>query len=180
VVLLVTGVTGSGKSTVARRMAERGHRAVSLDAVPGLCRWTDADGRRVERPADPDAGWLADHRWTWDPARLSAVVADHRVGAGAAWLCGYAANAADLGDLFDAVFLLVIDDSTMARRIRHRPGGNDFGRAGDTLLAAAGYATEFLDSWRERDIVAVDAARPVDDLVGDLLAHASRLPRISR
>jgi hypothetical protein len=60
-VFLVTGVSGAGKSTVARRLAAWGHRAISLDADNRLCSWMDVRGfgeRFVElaRTGWPDAG----------------------------------------------------------------------------------------------------------------------------
>src|SRR4051794_23808346 len=98
-VFLVTGPTGAGKSSVARRLRERGHHAVSLDSDPVLCGWTDAAGGRVVRPAEPDRDWLARHRWTWDPDRLDEIIAEAARGrVDVLWLCGYAANARQLVD----------------------------------------------------------------------------------
>ena len=49
----MAGVSGSGKSTIARRLLALGHRAVSADSVAGLCRWIDRDGNPAQRPDNP-------------------------------------------------------------------------------------------------------------------------------
>ncbi|BFU47578.1 hypothetical protein [Krasilnikovia sp. MM14-A1004] len=178
---LVTGATGAGKSTVVRGLRERGHRAISLDADPRLCAWTDAAGRRVERPAAPDAAWLATHRWTWDPLRLDEIVTAETAAdaAPAVWLCGYAANAAELADRFDAVFLLDIDLATMRHRLRDRVG-NDFGRAGATLDAADTYYREFTRAWRGRGAVTIDASHDPGSVLARLLTASGVSPRSLR
>ncbi|RZU51425.1 hypothetical protein EV385_3252 [Krasilnikovia cinnamomea] len=180
-VFLVTGATGAGKSTVVRGLRDRGHRAISLDADPRLCAWTDAAGRRAVRPAAPDAAWLAAHRWSWDPARLDEIVAAEVAGdAGpAAWLCGYAANAAELADRFDTVFLLDIDLETMRHRLRDRVG-NDFGRAGATAEAADTYYREFTHAWRGRGAVTIDASRDAGAVIAQLLTASGVPPRSLR
>jgi adenylate kinase family enzyme len=163
-VFLVTGPTGAGKSSVARRLQQRGHHAISLDSDPELCAWTDANGRRVVRPAEPDMAWLAVHRWTWDGDRLDEIIADaarRRVDV-AVWLCGYAANALPLAGRFDRTFLLDIDPDTMIRRLRRRPAGNDFGQTGETLSAASTYYREFIGAWRRHGAVTIDASRDLD------------------
>ncbi|WP_412738736.1 hypothetical protein [Krasilnikovia sp. MM14-A1259] len=172
-VFLVTGATGAGKSTLVHTLRDRGHRAISLDADPRLCAWTDAAGHRVESPAEPDAAWLSAHRWSWDPSRLDEIIA---AGTGRLmWLCGYAANAAELAGRFDAVFILDIGVETMRHRLRHRAGGNDFGRTEATLGAAEIYFREFTAAWRDRDAVTVDAAGNPQEVTDRVLAAAARI-----
>jgi len=174
-VLLVTGVSGAGKSTVARRLSAWGHRALSLDADDRLCSWTDLDGHRVSRPEQPDTPWLAAHHWRWDPARLDEIIAQARAdGVETLWLCGQAANAGELVDRFDAYFLLEIDQATMRQRMVHGAGrGNDFGRVGDSLsMALAGYQ-QFVASWRRLGAVTIDATQGVDGVCEDLLMAAA-------
>ena len=172
-VFLVTGPTGAGKSSVARRLQQRGHQAISLDSDPLLCAWTDAAGQPVVRPAEPDMAWLSLHRWTWDANRLDGIIAEaagRRVDV--LWLCGYAANALQLVDRFDLVFLLTISRDTMIRRLRSRSPGHDFGRTEETLSAASTYYREFVEAWRRHGTVPIDAGQDLDQVVEDLLLAA--------
>jgi hypothetical protein len=154
-------------------LRERGHHAVSLDSDRELCGWTDAAGRRVVRPAEPDRAWLARHRWTWDANRLDEIIAEAARGrVDVLWLCGYAANARQLVDRFDLVFLLTISRDTMIRRLRGRPAGNDFGRTEETLSAASTYYREFVEDWRQEGTVRIDASRSLGRVVEELLLAA--------
>ena len=111
---LVTGVSGAGQSTLARRLAGWGHHAVSADGDDRPCAWTAPDGVRVARPHRPDASWLAAHEWRWDNDRLDQIIAEAaRLHAPTLWICGWAANAPELAGRVDAVFLLEIDQQTM-------------------------------------------------------------------
>ena len=127
----VTGVSGAGKSAVARRLATSGHEAASTDGVEGLCRWVDGAGRTVRRPAHPDLAWLACHHWVWDEARLDRLLTAGRDrGVRTLFLCGHAANAFELAGRFDRSVLLRLDLATMLARLDDPRRGNDFGRAG--------------------------------------------------
>jgi hypothetical protein len=117
-VFLATGVSGAGKSTVARRLAAWGLRAISLDADNRLCSWMDVHGHRVVRPEQPDTHWSAAHRWMWAPARLDEIISDARDdGVETLWLCGHAANGHELVDRFNACFLQEVDQAKMRHRM---------------------------------------------------------------
>jgi len=171
---LVTGVSGAGKSTIARQLHAWGHHALSADADPVPCGWYDTQRRRVTRPAHPDAAWLAAHQWWWDPGRLDEIIAEaDQVGAASLWLCGQAGNALELAGRFDAVFLLEIDQRTMAARMQRAERGNDFGRVGDSLDAALAGYLPFVAGWRRFGALSVDATREVAAVAEDLLMTAA-------
>ena len=173
---LVTGASGAGKTAVARQLRAWGHLAISADGDRRLSGWEDAHGARVPRPREPDAAWLAEHRWMWSQQRLEEILADAgRDGARTVWVCGRADNALLLADRFTAVFLLEVDQRTMAQRIRERRGGNDFGRVGDTLAdALAGYHA-FVAAWRRFGAYPVDATRDIRDVGEELLLSAAAI-----
>ena len=101
-VLLVTGMSGSGKSAALAELALRGHRAVDTD----------------------DPGWVVDidtvdgPEPVWDLERIKARVAQRRTG----WLFigGCVANQGAVYDRFDAVVLLSAPVDVLLRRVADR------------------------------------------------------------
>jgi adenylate kinase family enzyme len=113
-VLLITGNPGSGKSTLAAELSRRGLVAVDTD---DLAFWEDSSGVRVDRPDASDESWLRAHRWVWSRARIEAVIAAADGAAGQVFFCGIARNTDQMLDLFEKVFLLVIDEDTQISRL---------------------------------------------------------------
>lgn len=99
--VLVTGVSATGKTTLARRLRERerGHHAISLDSVEGLCFWADDHGLEVSPPEYLDHDWLTTHSWRWRPHVLDEMLADTMYSSEpVVYYCGTAANQRDLAD----------------------------------------------------------------------------------
>lgn len=135
----VTGVPGSGKSTLRDELERLGHRA--QDADEGFCAWFDADGHRVptlplsERSTD----WYAVHQWRLlsDPVRDFAADCANGVG----FLLGVAANADELSAYFGRAFYLTAETDVIVERLRHRDG--------------AAYGTRFTGALSVQDWMAV-------------------------
>lgn len=131
VIVLVTGVSGAGKTAIAKQLNSFGQRAISLDGYPGLCTWADRHMRPVQRRVQPTLPWLQDHRWIWMPEVLDALIDDlHRTTEDVVWLTGVAANTTALADRFDLRILLRLDQATMLQRVHSPTRSNSFGRAG--------------------------------------------------
>ncbi len=76
--VIITGMSGAGKTTIAAVLAHRGLASIDADDDPVLARSVDLAGNVVEDPATPDFAWLAQHSWAWNPARLDALVGNIR------------------------------------------------------------------------------------------------------
>ncbi|HTT85796.1 MAG TPA: hypothetical protein VMF60_00385 [Acidimicrobiales bacterium] len=169
-VVLVTGGSGAGKSSVAWALAARGFRSVDGDADGRLARWVDADGAVVARQAAQTFGWMADHRWVWDAQRLDELIT--AAGGDTLFLCGHASNVIALFDRFTQVILLDIDVPTMRERLARLDRENDFGRIGDTGELLREWLPGMQAQLRAAGARVVDATAPLGVVVDAVLGMA--------
>lgn len=113
-VFLVTGNPGSGKSALAAELSRRGLVAIDAD---DLAFWEDSCGMPADQPPDADDDWLVAHRWVWSRARIEETIAACDGAAGIIFFCGIARNQDKMLDLFEQVFLLVIEEDTQVARL---------------------------------------------------------------
>ena len=71
---------------------------------------------RADQPPGADDDWRRAHRWVWSRAQIEQVIAASG-DAGRMFFCGIARNQDQMLDLFEKVFLLVIDAGTQIARL---------------------------------------------------------------
>ena len=143
--VLLTGMSGTGKSALVHELRQRGYTA--LDA--------DEDGFSEPR---------ADGRWGWQADRVAALLA--RPHDGPAFFAGCSEEQADLP--FDTRVLLTAPESAMVERLRTRGtyGGDEQQLA--QVLADLAEVEPLLR--RSADLV-LAATVPPPELADDLLRH---------
>jgi hypothetical protein len=170
----VTGNSGTGKSTMCGLLRARGYVALDADE-DGFCHWIDrADGRVVTDPPDPvPQGWLDRYGWMIDRQHVEALVEDSR--SRITLLCGSAENETDLLHLFDLMVCLVIDDDTLRHRLATRTT-NTFGQHPEELAAALKWNPLMRPTYESHGATIIDASRPANAVLGDLVDAVQRLP----
>ena len=111
---LITGNPGSGKSTLVAELSRRGLTALDTD---DLAFWEDSAGRQVDQPANAIDDWRLAHRWVWSRTRILQAITAAGGDARSMFFGGIARNQAQMLDLFDKFFLLVIDEDTQNTRL---------------------------------------------------------------
>ena len=109
--VLITGMSGTGKSTALAELARRGHRVVDADLSTWSIEVASRDGTGVEQ--------------LWRTEEMNALLAQHVNG----WffVAGCASNQGSFYDRFDAVVLLSAPRAIMLQRIASR-STNPFGK----------------------------------------------------
>lgn len=157
----VTGVSGTGKSTIADELRRLGELAWDAD---DLSAWRDRT-TGVERPTPltglPD-GWMDQHGWFIDVDRVRELRT--QVGGGAAFVAGAVENESEAWDLFDSVVYLRADDETIARRLRDRTS-NDFGKSAEQLAMVLEWNAVLEERYRVAGATIVDATLPLAEVV---------------
>jgi hypothetical protein len=163
----VTGISGSGKSSVCAALKDQGHRAIDAD-WEGFNHWVHRlTGEVIVDPPDPvPPGWLEHFAWRIcvDRVRSLAAAASSSV----TFLCGSVENEVDVWQYFDRVVCLVADDETIRQRLATRTT-NEFGKHPEELAAALGWNKVVGGRYRELGASVIDAARPLAEVVSEVL-----------
>lgn len=154
--VLITGMSGTGKSTVLAELARRGHAVVDTDEGSWIVDITAADGS-----VEP----------MWDEPRMTALL-DHHAG-GTLFLAGCVANQGRFYPRFHAIVLLSAPEAVVLDRIAARTT-NDFGKAGAERRAILADLRMVEPLLRAGATVEIDARTPVAEVADRLTAIARR------
>ena len=157
--VLITGMSGTGKSAVVRELAARGHRAVDLD-TPEWSEWVDVD------PSDtltPGAG----KDWVWRVDRVRALLSEHREGT--LFISGCAENMRQLFPLIDTVILLSAPVETIMQRLEAR-STDGYGKTDEERQKVRELIAKIEPMLRQLASQEIDTRRPVHATVDDILS----------
>jgi broad-specificity NMP kinase len=147
-VVLVTGMSGCGKSTVLAHLKLRGHRVVDTDD-PGWIVQSHSGG-------EPEP--------IWDLAQVRALIDSHV--AGCLFIAGCVANQGEVYDRFDAVVLLSAPLDVILARVADR--ANPFGSLPEQRTKIAADLAVFEPLLRAGADCEVVTTAPVNDVVDEL------------
>jgi adenylate kinase family enzyme len=164
---LITGVAGTGKSTLAKELRKRGYAA--YDTEEGFSYYADKQtGQRVERPHEPTQEWYDGHERVFDESILMNLMKKHA--AEPLFICSITANQAKFYPQFDKLFLLTAPDDTITHRLGTRTN-NYFGRHPLDLQRVIGRHQQFDDELKSLGAIVIDSTRPIESVADDILAY---------
>jgi dephospho-CoA kinase len=150
-VVLVTGMSGTGKSTALAELARRGHHVVDTD----YGHWTR------DQPVAGEDGYER----LWREDRIDALLAEHA--SGTLFISGCVANQGTFYQRFDAVVLLSAPTEVILERIASRQT-NDFGKSASQRARILHDLVTIEPLLRAGATAEIDTLRPVAQ-VADLL-----------
>jgi dephospho-CoA kinase len=152
--VLITGMSGTGKSTVIRALVERGYKAVDADD-PGWSELVDVAGE-------------ANQDWVWREDRIAALLASED--ADILFISGCATNQGTFYPQFDHIVLLSAPLPLMLERLATRTT-NAYGKRPDELARVVEHQQTIEPLLRRGATLEVDASVPVEQVVEAVLAH---------
>jgi shikimate kinase len=148
--VLVTGMSGTGKSSVLRVLGERGHRVVDTDTDE----WSE---------------WVGDG-WNWREGAIAALLDGHEHGH--LFLAGCHTNQGRFYDRLDAVVLLSAPAETLLARIDGRTD-NPYGKSVEERELVLRHLEHVEPLLRATASAELDATEPLEVL-------ADRLEQLAR
>lgn len=156
--VLITGMSGTGKSAVICALAARGHRAEDLD-TPEWSEWVEADPTDALTPA-------AGKDWVWREGRVRALLS--QATAGTLFIGGCAENMGKLFPLIDTVILLTAPITTIMERLQARSTGG-YGSVAEERQKVEALIAAIEPLLRQLADHEIDTDRPVEATVDEIL-----------
>jgi shikimate kinase len=164
--VLLTGLSGTGKSTVTAALAAQGHRAVDLDTADysnwvDAADWSEAPGTPVEPGRD----------WVWQEDRVRELLADER--GDVLFASGCAPNMNAFLPRFDHVVLLSAPAEVLVERLQARTG-DAYGTRPGQVERVVGLVETVEPLLRQAASHEIDTTVPLEEVVARILEIARR------
>jgi shikimate kinase len=154
--ILLTGMSGTGKSTVIRALAERGYKAVDTDSDE----WSVWADDTINAEAGPD--------WIWREDRIQQLLSTED--ADVLFVSGCKTNQRTFYPQFDHIVLLSASAELIIERLLTRTT-NPYGKHPDELAQVLHYLQTVEPSLRRGATLEVDTSVPLEQVVQMILRH---------
>jgi dephospho-CoA kinase len=161
--VLITGMSGTGKSSVIRTLAERGYRAVDADE--------DGLSGVVAAPEDELTGIGPGQDWVWREDRIRAVLAGTAEGE-TLFLGGCSPNQGTFYSWFDHIILLSAPAEVIVARLATRTT-NPFGKRPEEVARTLRLMETVEPMLRRGAGYEIDTSAPLAEVVEEVLRIAA-------
>lgn len=162
--ILITGMSGTGKSTVVQALAARGHRAIDLD-TDEWSHWAPASGDDgLDPEASPDSPWYG-RDWVWREDRVVRLLA--ATPGDVLFVSGTAANQGKFRAQLDHIVLLSAPAAVLVRRLSGR-SPEEYGGRADELARVLRHVQTVEPLLRRACTLEIDTSAPLERVVQTL------------
>ena len=155
--VLLTGISGTGKSTLIRELAALGYKAIDADY--------DGWSHYVPAPDDAETG-TPGQDWVWREDRIQRLLATED--AEVLFMSGCASNQARFYPQFDHIVLLSAPIELIKERLATRTD-NPFGKHPDELARILGHKQTVEPRLRKVATLEIDTSAPLDQILTAVL-----------
>lgn len=165
----ITGVSGTGKTTMTKELNQRGILAIDQDSKEfGLCSWKHNETMQDAR-FEYGIGneFLESNDWYCDIEKLKKILDDNKE---ISFVCGVSANQNEYLDIFDKVFLLQCSPEELVKRINKRED-HQFGKHQSEKDHILNYYKDFEEDLIKKGAIPINAEGSVDSVVNAIISN---------
>jgi broad-specificity NMP kinase len=168
---LITGIAGTGKSTIVQELNKRGVEAIDLHDIPGLFFWQDNNTKeRVKYSPVHSKDWFDNVDRLCDIDKLKEILSQYNDIIAAGTTSG--SNQAEFLSTFDKVILLQSNPETLTRRLETRNNKSGYGKTKAEQEDNVLWQSEFDLLMLSLGAIPVSTEGNIDDVVGEIMGLA--------
>ncbi len=163
--VFITGISGTGKTTIARELNSRGIYSISVDEVEGLCHWENKSTKiKVDYDTELNKEFIEAHEWMCDIDFLKRLLQEKPD----VVVLGSTENQNEFLNLFDKILLLQCSPETFIKRLVGRTD-NDFGKDKGAQELILSWYKEFESKLLKKGAVSIDVEKPLEEVVESII-----------
>ncbi len=171
--ILITGVAGSGKSTLSQYLREQGYSAYDIETIPDLFETVSKEtGRSIAGYDNDDLEKVVEAQWMCNRERLQKIIADEK--AVLSFYCGTASNLEDLLDLFSKIFILITNEPNTRSRLTKRTS-HDFGKKKEVQDWIFTWKDWWENEMKERGAIPIDSNGTIQNTAESILNQTEKV-----
>lgn len=163
--VLLTGMSGTGKSTLIKELDARGYKAVDADE--------DGFSEVISVPLDEVTGLDPGHDWVWREDRIRELLASND--GEVLFIAGCSPNQGKFYHQFDHIILLSAPEKVIVERLATRTT-NRYGKRPEEVARTLALVRTIEPLLRRRAELEIDTSAPLDDVLEQVLRHIGELP----
>lgn len=167
--VFITGISGTGKTSIAEELNKEGIKAIDMD-MHDLCFWVNKNtGEKVNYEANLDSEFINSHAWICDMEKLKNMLntGDTIV------MLGHPENDTEIIPFFDKLILLQCRPEIFIRRILNRTD-NDFGKDETAQKYLLDTYEKFENDMLKNGAISINAENSLEQVVSEIMSEIDK------